>query len=268
MLNDEYNNYIFGALAVMYMGDMYNRKTTGTSTVLVDADGSVSIDTIAVRNGISAILERMHNGETMDSVFEDISDGKYRTTQDFCEKYFDMDGPNVDTLGYAANVLNYVDALSDKERTLISASILKPFDESILDLIDLSKTDSSDIYVIQDGPGFVKSTVPVEIASKTGGRTDPGEVFGIRKEQVFSSEESVSAAADSEAAPIEQGSETAPAELEPETTSVEQEPETAPAEQEPETTPAEQVYEETGSEVPADLDELSSVDPAQYDEAA
>ncbi len=286
MLNDVYNNYVFGALAVMYMGEMHNRKTTGASTVLVDADGSVSIDTIAVRNGISSILERMHNGETMDSVIADISEGKYRTTQDFCEKYFDMDGPNVDTLSYAANVLNYVDALSDGEKTLINASILKPFDENILDLIDLSKAESTDIYVIQDGPGFVKSTVPIEIASKTGGRADPGEVLGIREEHDISSEESVSPGADFETAPVEQEPEAASAEQEPEAASVEQEPEAASVEQEPvaasveqepvaasvEQEPVaasvEQIYEETGSEVFADLDELSSVDPAQYDEAA
>ena len=250
MRNDEYNNYIFGALAVMYMGEMYNRKTTGASTVLVDSDGSVSIDTLAVRNGISAIMERMHNGETMDSVFEDISDGKYSTAQDFCEKYFDMDGPNEDTLSYAANVLNYVNALSGEERTLIDASILKPFDESILDLIDLSKADSTDIYVIQDGPGFVKSTVPDEIASKTGGRSDPGEVLGIQEELDVSSEETVSPPADSEAA------------------TAEQESEAALVEQESEAAPIGQVSEGNGSEIFADPDEFSSIDPAQCGEAA
>ena len=85
--NEMYNSYIFGPLAVMYMGELYNRKTTGKTTVLTDADGSVSVDTIAVRNGISAIMERMHNGETMDSVIADISDGKYRDTLDLCKFY-------------------------------------------------------------------------------------------------------------------------------------------------------------------------------------
>ena len=137
--NEMYNSYIFGPLAVMYMGELYNRKTTGKTTVLTDADGSVSVDTIAVRNGISAIMERMHNGETMDSVIADISDGKYRDTLDLCKKYFEMDGPNMDSMGFAANVLNYVDALSKENGAPIPASILKPFNENILDLIDLAE---------------------------------------------------------------------------------------------------------------------------------
>ena len=181
--NEMYNSYIFGPLAVMYMGELYNRKTTGKTTVLTDADGSVSVDTIAVRNGISAIMERMHNGETMDSVIADISDGKYRDTLDLCKKYFEMDGPNMDSMGFAANVLNYVDALSKENGAPIPASILKPFDENILDLIDLTRPASTDIYVIQEGTGFVKSTVPNEIAFRTGTKSDPAEVLGIREEQ-------------------------------------------------------------------------------------
>ena len=181
--DDLYNSYIFGPLAVMYMGELYNRKTTGNSTVLTDGDGSVSVDTIAVRNGISAIMERMHNGETMDSVIADISDGKYSDTQDLCKKYFDMDGPNMDSMGFAANVLNYVDALSKENGAPIPASILKPFNENILDLIDLTRPASTDIYVIQEGTGFVKSTVPNEIAFRTGTKSDPAEVLGIREEQ-------------------------------------------------------------------------------------
>ena len=181
--DDLYNSYIFGPLAVMYMGELYNRKTTGNSTVLTDGDGSVSVDTIAVRNGISAIMERMHNGETMDSVIADISDGKYRDTLELCKKYFEMDGPNMDSMGFAANVLNYVDALSKENGAPIPASILKPFNENILDLIDLTRPASTDIYVIQEGTGFVKSTVPNEIAFRTGTKSDPAEVLGIREEQ-------------------------------------------------------------------------------------
>ena len=181
--NDMFNSYIFGPLAAMYMGELYNRKTTGTSTVLTNPDGSVSIDTIAVRNGISAVMERMHNGETMDSVIADISDGKYSDTQDLCKNYFDMDGPNMDSLGFAANVLNYVDALSKENGEPVRASILKPFDENILDLIDLTKSASSDIYVIQDGPGFVKSTVPDEIAYRTGTKSDPSQMLVSLEEQ-------------------------------------------------------------------------------------
>jgi hypothetical protein len=125
----------------------------------------------------------MHNGETMDSVIADISDGKYSDTQDLCKNYFDLDGPNMDSLGFAANVLNFVDALSKENGEPVRASILKPFDENILDLIDLTKSASSDIYVIQDGPGFVKSTVPDEIAYRTGTKSDPSQMLVSLEEQ-------------------------------------------------------------------------------------
>lgn len=255
--NDVYNNYIFGALAVMYMGEMYNRKTTGTSTVLLDADGKATIDTMAVRDGISAILERMHNGETLDSVFADISDGKYKDTQDFCDKYFDMDGPNTDTLSYAANVLNYIDNLSRETGTTITGSILKPFDENVLDLFDVSKAASTDIYVVQDGAGFVKSTVSDEITCKTGGKSDPSEMLSLLNEQnsdeelngsadVSAAETEAGAGAETDSKPEmqdisteesvspETGAEATPAEQESEETSVEQESEEAPVEQESE----------------------------------
>jgi hypothetical protein len=125
----------------------------------------------------------MHNGETMDSVIADISDGKYSDTQDLCKNYFDMDGPNMDSLGFAANVLNFVDALSKENGEPVRASILRPFDENILDSIDLTKSASSDIYVIQDGPGFVKSTVPDEIAYRTGTKSDPSQMLVSLEEQ-------------------------------------------------------------------------------------
>ena len=182
-ITDIYCTYLFGSLAVMYMGELNNLNTTGTSTVHVGADGRRSVDTIAVRNGISDILERMHNGETMDSVIADISGGKYKDAQDFSDKFFNMDGPNMDTMGYVADVLNYVSDLSKEKGAPLNESILKPFDEDILDYIDVTKPVSTDSYVVQDGTGLVKSTVPDEIASKTAGKSDPSIVLGNREDQ-------------------------------------------------------------------------------------
>ena len=186
MFSDLYNDYVFGSLAVMYMGEMYARKTSGESTVHSDESGKKTIDTICIRNGLSDILERMHNGETLDSIFADISDGKYKDTREFCEKCFESEGPNEDILSFMADVLNYVDALNTENGSYISASILLPFTENFYDLIDETKSAKTDIYVIQDGMDFTKSTVPEEIASKTGGKSDPSPIFSDSEDEPLS----------------------------------------------------------------------------------
>jgi hypothetical protein len=128
----------------------------------------------------------MHNGETLDSIFADISDGKYKDTREFCEKCFESEGPNEDILSFMADVLNYVDALNTENGSYISASILLPFTENFYDLIDETKSAKTDIYVIQDGMDFTKSTVPEEIASKTGGISDPSPIFPDSEDEPLS----------------------------------------------------------------------------------
>ena len=183
-----YNDYLFGSLAVMYMGEMDERKTSGESTVRLDENGEKTVDTISIRNGLSDIVERMHNGETMDSIFADISDGRYKDTREFCEKCFESDGPNEEVLTFMADVLNYVSSLKDENGGPVPASILRPFTENVFDLIDETQPASTDIYVIPDTMGFTKSTVPEEIISNTGGKSDPSPIFSPSEEKESSQE--------------------------------------------------------------------------------
>ena len=109
----------------------------------------------------------------MDSIFADISDGRYRDTREFCEKCLESEGPNEEVLTFMADVLNYVNALKDENGSPVPASILRPFTENIFDLIDEAQSASTDIYVIPDTMGFSKSTVSEEIITNTGGKSDP-----------------------------------------------------------------------------------------------
>ena len=111
----------------------------------MDENGEKIIDTISIRNGLSDILERMHNGETMDSIFADISDGRYKDTREFCEKCLESEGPNEEVLTFMADVLNYVNSLKDENGGSVPASILRPFTENIFDLIDETQSASTDI---------------------------------------------------------------------------------------------------------------------------
>ena len=183
-----YNDYLFGSLAVMYMGEMDARKNSGESTVRSDENGDTIIDTISIRNGLSDILERMHNGETMDSIFADISDGRYKDTREFCEKCFESEGPNEEVLTFMADVLNYVNSLKDENGSPVPASILRPFTENIFDLIDETQSADTDIYVIPDTMGFTKSTVPEEIITNTGGKSDPSPILSPSEEKESSRE--------------------------------------------------------------------------------
>ena len=183
-----YNDYLFGSLAVMYMGEMDARKTSGESAVRSDENGEKIVDTISIRNGLSDILERMHNGETMDSIFADISDGRYKDTREFYEKCFESEGPNEEVLTFIADVLNYVNSLKDENGGPVPASILRPFTENIFDLIDEPQSANTDIYVIPDTMGFTKSTVPEEIISNTGGKSDPSPILSPSEEKESSGE--------------------------------------------------------------------------------
>ena len=164
------------------------RKASGESTVRLDENGEKIIDTISIRNGLSDILERMHNGETMDSIFADISDGRYKDTREFCEKCLESEGPNEEVLTFMADVLNYVNSLKDENGSPVPASILRPFTENIFDLIDETKSANTDIYVIPDTMGFTKSTVPEEIITNTGGKSDPSPILSPSEETESSGE--------------------------------------------------------------------------------
>ena len=154
----------------------------------MDENGEKIIDTISIRNGLSDILERMHNGETMDSIFADISDGRYKDTREFCEKCLESEGPNEEVLTFMADVLNYVNSLKDENGSPVPASILRPFTENIFDLIDETQSADTDIYVIPDTIGFTKSTVPEEIITNTGGKSDPSPILSPSEETESSGE--------------------------------------------------------------------------------
>lgn len=113
----------------------------------------------------------------MDSIFADISDGRYKDTREFCEKCFQSEGPNEEVLTFMADVLNYVNSLKDENGSPVPASILRPFTENFFDLIDETQSANTDIYVIPDTMGFTKSTVPEEIITNTGGKSDPSPIL-------------------------------------------------------------------------------------------
>jgi len=78
--------------------------------------------------------------------------------------------------------------LEDENGGPVPASILCPFTENVFDLIDETKSADTDIYVIPDTMGSAKSTVPEEITSNTGGKSDPSPILPTSEEEESSRE--------------------------------------------------------------------------------
>jgi hypothetical protein len=144
--------------------------------------------------GLSSIVRRMHEGETLDRVIGDISPtddggGKvYRDTADFQNKFI-KGAPVVrpdGSLGYAdegdtrssyfvadyLNYLNYVSGLPSRKGRA-NGSVLMPVDTDGESPLDSSRQSSSDYLKVVETNRLVASTVPAAVAHASGGKSDP-----------------------------------------------------------------------------------------------
>lgn len=162
------SRYITGYLASLYLGELAARHNGGTS-VHTDAEtGEVSMDSEAIRLGLNDVLESLHNGQTLDEVIREISDGRFENTQAFEQQFIKgeagTDGAYVgddDSLDFCVTFLNYMlDLESDGTREYgANGSILRDFDEDYASPLDAEKTAESDLYKIEGSNDYVDSTV-------------------------------------------------------------------------------------------------------------
>ena len=76
----------------------------------------VSISSEKLRTGISEILHRLHEGNTLDEVICDISDGAYENTSEFTKRFikgtFDENAQDYigdpESLSFCAGYINYM----------------------------------------------------------------------------------------------------------------------------------------------------------------
>ncbi|MBR3318015.1 MAG: hypothetical protein IKG21_09400, partial [Atopobiaceae bacterium] len=187
--------YAMGYLAVVYLADLASVKNTGQSAIEISNDQIQAVDTNRLRLGFNSILERMHNGETLDQVISDISpvDGSgakiYKDTNDFQAKF--IKGPVVKELpndqveylpkgdeassSFVCDYLNYLKYVSEQPNRNYNAngSILMPVDVDVKSPLDPTKNTDSDILKIIESNRVVPSTVPDSIALAGGGKSDP-----------------------------------------------------------------------------------------------
>ena len=184
--------YVSGYLATLYLSELAAKKT-GESAIVED-ESTISISSERLRAGLNCILERMHNGETLDQVVNDLSpvdaDGKklYTDTSDFEAKFIKGAGVQSDdvtnysgddaSLEFATKFLNYLVSLENTmgQNQKPNGSILLDFGTELQSPLDGSKDSQSDFLQIIESNELVESTVPNEVALAGGGKSESGTV--------------------------------------------------------------------------------------------
>ena len=71
MSNKDCDVYVTGYLACLYLGELAANRA-GNSSEYVGADGYNAYKSEIIRDGVNSMLERLHNGETLDTIIRDI----------------------------------------------------------------------------------------------------------------------------------------------------------------------------------------------------
>ena len=188
------SRYVSGYLAALYLSELAATKT-GESAI-AENDDAITVSSERLRAGLNSILERMHNGETLDQVVCDLSpvdtDGNkiYTDTNDFEAKFIKgnvvQSGDVVSyrgddaSLQFATMFLNYMVSLENTmgQDKKPNGSILMDFDTDLDSPLDNTKDSYSDFLQIVESNELVESTVPNEVALAGGGKSERGSVTG------------------------------------------------------------------------------------------
>ena len=161
--------YTTGYLACLYLGELAARKG-GDTSISADESWDLRMESEPLRLGIDSILKRLHDGETLDEVIADLSDGRFVDTTDFEESFVKGDE---DSLDFCVTYLNYMRELSQQPNReyLAHGSILLDFDLDYGSPIDRNVQGAENAYVITDSNNVVPSTVELLRAYVGGGRS-------------------------------------------------------------------------------------------------
>ncbi|MBR2683632.1 MAG: hypothetical protein IKE22_10260 [Atopobiaceae bacterium] len=189
------SRYLSGYLASLFLGEMAARVDDSIGTSITTSNDQLSISSGNIRMGLNNILERMHNGETLDQVIYDISPvddaGKkcYTSTDDFQLKFikgvhtvneeggktYYGDKGNGCSFNFVATFLDYLLdlELAGGREYKPNGSAIFAFDEDFETPLDCNKESSSDFLQIVESNELVESTVPNSTALAGGGKSDP-----------------------------------------------------------------------------------------------
>ncbi len=158
--------YVTGYLACLYLGELAANSEGKTSAYRGD-DGYTALDSSVLRDGINTVLRRLHEGETLDAVIEDISNGSFADTTDFEQKF--IKGSD-DSAIFCTDFLNYMRSLAQDETRefLPTGSILFPFDSDYSGPFDRTKDGESNLFRIVDSNMVEESTADMSYVADAG----------------------------------------------------------------------------------------------------
>ena len=218
------SRYSNGYLATLYLSELAARSDGSIGSARIKAGGKVTYSADKLRLGLNSILERLHNGETLDAVIRSISTvrdangGKapmYTSANDFTQKFIkgefqeSKDDPSTGTysgdegsLAFVVEFLDYLRSIrpSGDDSSTANGSILFDFEEDFDSPLDPTQESQSDYYRIVEDNGRVPSTVPDSEALKSGGRSRGGASGSTSLAMTAAAEEDADAAADAAAA--------------------------------------------------------------------
>ena len=187
------SRYVSGYLAVLYLGELAARKDADVGSSISQNGNAVVISSENIRYGLNSILDRMHEGETLDQIIYDISPVDSRGAkmyldtdhfeskfiygdQVYQEDYFKGDYDEGASLEFVTTYLNYMKGLEQQTNRefLPNGSILFDFDKDFDTPLDRTKHDAANAYQIAESNTFVTSTVPDDVALAGGGKSEGG----------------------------------------------------------------------------------------------
>lgn len=165
--------YVSGYMACLYLANLAYQKTEGSPAVVMDNNGQIeSISGKKLREGLSIMLTKMHQGATFDEVIADISDGMYSDTDDFTKRFikgkYDKDRTECEedpeSLKFCVGYLNYMQQLDDLDPDTVPAGSVLFDDFDSVERTPLTKGLIADceVYRIADQNTFIASTVKNE----------------------------------------------------------------------------------------------------------
>lgn len=178
------SRYVTGYLACMYLSKLAVDSGHVSTYSSVQNDNTNEFDSQAIRFGFDSILYELHNGKTLDTIVNEISEGQYANTAGFQNAFLTENDSSVD---FCVDFLNYLNDVSKKltkenggEETLANGSMLLPFDtEKRSPLDDKLPTNmpAQTHYIITDNNDFEPSTVAEIDTYDQGGLSYTGIVY-------------------------------------------------------------------------------------------
>ena len=146
-------SYVGGYLACVYLG-----------AKIATGDGDYT--SADVRNGFNTILEKLHNGESLDSIIKTYT--SYSGLLDFEDKFLKDDGSSQ----FAADLLNYYDKVGSDIGKRANGSILMDFEttaDSPLEGRGETSENQGTLLIVDDTNDDVASSVDDKIAIQSAG---------------------------------------------------------------------------------------------------